>query len=149
MDSDEDGQAALRTVDLHRYECLELLQHVSMGRVVLSVDCIPVALPVNLCLLGEDIMFLTDAGSKLDAAVRASVVTVEVDDIDPVYRTGWSVLVTGRAEIVGDAVAQAAADTHLMPWAPGPHPYLIRVPSTLISGRQIMWTTVSSTVERR
>jgi len=90
------------TVELDRNQCLELLGRAGVGRVVLSVDCIPVALPVNMSVLDGDVVFSTGAGSKLDAAVGGQVVSVEVDDVDHLYHTGWSVLVTGIAQLLSD-----------------------------------------------
>jgi nitroimidazol reductase NimA-like FMN-containing flavoprotein (pyridoxamine 5'-phosphate oxidase superfamily) len=118
---------------------LDLLGGTRIARVVLSINCMPVALPVNVAVLGEDAIFSTDSGSKLTAAVEGQVVSVEADDIDLMYRTGWSVLVTGRAQLVTEPADIEWASSRLQPWAPGPHPFLVRVPSTLISGRRLMW----------
>ncbi len=136
MPLDETG---FSTVELARPECLELLRRCRIGRVVLSVDCIPVALPVNMSVLDDDIFFFTAAGSKLDAAVHGQVVSVEVDEVDPTYDTGWSVLVTGVAQLVEDSEEIERVRPHLRAWAPGPHPFLVRVPSELISGRRLSW----------
>ena len=127
------------SVELDRAQCLELLDCARIARVVLSIECLPVALPVNISLWGEDVMFSTDSGSKLTAAVEGQVVSVEADDIDLTYRTGWSVLVTGKAQLTTTPMDIDWARSHLLPWAPGPHPFLVRVPSTLISGRRLMW----------
>ncbi len=136
--SSEDTNFSL--VELDRAECLELLDRAGIGRVVLSVKCLPVALPVNFRLLDGDVVFATDEGSKLDAAVQGTVVSVEVDDIDRVYHTGWSVLVTGKAELLTDThVIERARHLPIGPWAPGPHQFLVRVPSTVVSGRRIAW----------
>jgi len=117
---------------------MDLLNGASIGRVVLSLNCIPVALPVNLVVLDGDVVFATDRGSKLDAAVQGNVVSVQVDDIDRIYHTGWSVLVTGVAELLSDPRdVERARRLPLQPWAPGPHPFYVRVPSTVVSGRRI------------
>lgn len=129
-------------IELNRAECLDLLDHGRIGRVVLSVNCIPVALPVNVCVVDGDVVFATDAGSKLDAAGQGAVVSVEFDDIDPIYHTGWSVLVTGVAEVLADPGDVARArQLPIAPWAPGPHLFFVRVPSTIVSGRRIEWGT--------
>jgi nitroimidazol reductase NimA-like FMN-containing flavoprotein (pyridoxamine 5'-phosphate oxidase superfamily) len=127
-------------IELDRAECLEFFHRAGIGRVVLSVKCIPVALPVNVCLVDGDVVFATDEGSKLNAAMRGTVVSVEVDDIDRIYHTGWSVLVTGVAELLTDP-EDIARVRHLpvQPWAPGPHPFFVRVPSTVVTGRRIEW----------
>jgi nitroimidazol reductase NimA-like FMN-containing flavoprotein (pyridoxamine 5'-phosphate oxidase superfamily) len=126
-------------VELERTQCLKLLGRAPIARVVLSINCMPVALPVNIAVLGEDAIFSTDSGSKLTAAVEGQVVSVEADEIDLMYRTGWSVLVTGRAQLVTEPADIEWANSHLQAWAPGPHPFLVRVPPTLISGRRLMW----------
>jgi predicted transcriptional regulator len=71
--------------------------------------------------------------------VDGQVVSVEADDIDLTYGTGWSVLVTGMAQVVSDPAEIDRAGARLQQWAPGPHPFLVKVPSTLISGRRLMW----------
>jgi uncharacterized protein len=124
---------------LDRHRCLELLRRVRIARVVLSVECLPAALPVNVAMLGEDVIFQTDGGSKLAAATEGQVVGVEADDIDFTYRTGWSVLVTGRAQLVTKPTDIEWAKSRVGAWAPGPHPLLVRVPSTTISGRRLVW----------
>ena len=133
----------LSSVELDREECLELLGSAGVGRVVLSVHCIPVALPVNISVIGGDALFNTDVGSKLRAALLGQVVSVEADDVDRIYHTGWSVLLTGVAQIVTDPKTINRATRSLQAWAPGSHPFLVRVPSTVISGRRLGWTTPS------
>jgi len=141
MATASDCDSNFSAVELDRPECMTLLRGARIGRVVLSIDCIPVALPVNVCVLDEDVIFSTDRGSKLTAAVSRQVVSMEVDDIDLMYRTGWSVLVTGRAQLVTEPADIEWASSRLQPWAPGPHRFLVKVPSTLISGRHLMWST--------
>ncbi len=124
--------------ELDRRECLGLLGSARLGRVVLSVNCLPVALPVNVALMGEDVLFATGPGSTLNAALRGDVLSVEVDGVDALYHTGWSVLVTGTARVITEPEQLGRArQLPLAPWAPGPHPYYVRVPSTLVSGRRI------------
>jgi len=135
-------EANFSLVELDRAECLELLRGAGIGRVVLSVKCIPVALPVNVCTLDGDVVFATDKGSKFDAAFLETVVSVEVDDFDRIYHMGWSVLVTGVAELLTDpGDIDRARHMPMQPWAPGAHPYFVRVPSTVVSGRRIAWGT--------
>lgn len=144
MEQASTHETALALVELERHECLELLGHAGVGRVVLSVHGLPVAVPVNVSVLDGDVVFATDKGSKLDAAVRGQVVSVEADGVDGLYHTGWSVLVTGVAQLVTEARdVERAARLPLGAWAPGPHSFLVRVPSTVVSGRRISWGAVS------
>ena len=134
------GSSAFRMLELDRGECLELMDSVGIGRAVLSADGIPVALPVNVAVLDGDLVFCTDRGSKLDAALRGEVVTVEADGVDHLYRTGWSVLVTGVAELLTEPEeVRRVSRLPLEAWAPGPHPFFVRIPATLVSGRRLQW----------
>jgi nitroimidazol reductase NimA-like FMN-containing flavoprotein (pyridoxamine 5'-phosphate oxidase superfamily) len=82
---------------LPREECLRLLGTATLGRVAITSGALPTILPVNFLLEGEQILIRTGRGTKLDAATKNAVVAFEVDQIDPIYHTGWSVVVTGRA----------------------------------------------------
>ncbi len=124
-------------VELGREDCLELLATATIGRVVLSVRCIPVAVPVNLSVIDGDALFTTDVGSKLRAAILGQVISVEADEVDEVDHTGWSVLLTGVAQIVSDPETIERTRLSHRPWAPGAHPFVVRVPSTVISGRRL------------
>ena len=134
----------MSVVELSRQECLDLLAHVGIGRVVLNLSDIPVAFPVNVALLDEDVVFATDKGSKLDAALHRNVVSLEADGVDRLYHTGWSVLVTGVAELLTDPhEVERVNRLPLQAWAPGPHLFVVRVPSTIVSGRRLTWTPSS------
>jgi len=122
---------------LGRAECLDLLARERFGRVVLSVDCMPVAFPVNLVVIGDDVYFMSAHGAKVDQAGGNSVVSIEADATDPIYHTGWSVLVTGMAEIVTDNELAERVERELSPWAPLDHPVVVRVPCTVVTGRRL------------
>jgi hypothetical protein len=63
------------------------------------------------------VAFLTADGTKLGAAMEGSVVAFEVDQFDADRRTGWSVLIKGRAELVTESPLQTRLRTAaLRPW---------------------------------
>lgn len=133
-------ESSFCAVELDRAQCLDLLRSAHIARVVLSIKCIPVALPVNAAVQDDCVIFSTDSGSKLTASVEGQVVSVEADHMDFTYRTGWSVLLTGRAQLVTEAADIEWASSRLQAWVPEPHSFLVRVQSTLISGRRFTWT---------
>jgi nitroimidazol reductase NimA-like FMN-containing flavoprotein (pyridoxamine 5'-phosphate oxidase superfamily) len=139
-----DDGADSAAVELDRTQCGQLLGTVGVGRVVLSVGCIPFAMPVNIGLLDGDVIFAADGGSKLTPSVYGQVVSVQADDIDPVSHEGWSVVVTGIAQPLTDLAKNDSAAPLLRTWAAGPDPLLVRVPSTLISGRRLAWGALAS-----
>src|SRR5664279_1587071 len=81
-------------------ECLLLLAQTPVGRVAFISDGELVILPVNHAMDGGSIVFRTAAGTKLRAAESAAVVGFEVDGFEPGLREGWSVVVSGTAELV-------------------------------------------------
>jgi hypothetical protein len=126
-------------VELDRAQCMELLRGAWVGRVVLSVKCIPVAIAVHLSMMEDDLLLATDHGSWLKSDVHGQVVSVQADDFDATTRTAWSVLVTGTAQQVTDPTEIDWASSRIHPWVPGPDPLLVKVPSTLVSGRRFEW----------
>ena len=89
---------------LTRDECLGLLATVPVGRIGLSVDALPVIVPVGFCVLGDRVVFGVHAESRAMASLHGTVVAFQADLWDPRERTGWSVLVQGPARLVTDPV---------------------------------------------
>lgn len=121
-----------------RDECLQLLASKTLGRIGVVVAGRPVVLPINFVVDDGSIVFRTDVGTKFDAAVRGEFVAFEVDDADPSYHTGWSVLLTGvAAEIIDPAEHRRAEALPLRPWAPGAKSHYLRITPVTVSGRRI------------
>ena len=124
---------------LSRGQCLRLLRRSRIGRVVVSVGALPAAFPVNFALLDDDIVFRTSAGTKLSAAVDGAVVGFEVDRIDPVFESGWSVLIQGTSSLITDPdELEEARRLHLRPSAPGERRHYVRIRSEFVSGRRFL-----------
>jgi nitroimidazol reductase NimA-like FMN-containing flavoprotein (pyridoxamine 5'-phosphate oxidase superfamily) len=98
----------------------------------------PDIFPVNYVLDADSVVFRTAPGKKLAAIGRLERVVFEVDDVDPRWRRGWSVVVRGFAEHVThpDELARMR-DLPLQAWDPAPKPMFVRIRSHLISGREI------------
>lgn len=123
---------------LERDECLTLLARATLGRVGVTIGALPSVVPVNYRLAGDEIVIRTGAGTKLDAATRNAVVAFEVDDMDPIEHTGWSVMVTGIAREVVDWAEIAELTRRPLPrWAPGGADRIIAIPTDLATGRRI------------
>ena len=97
-----------------------------------NCDGHPVAFPVNVIVKDEDVYFCSAPGSKLERALAHSVMTVEADHWDPITHTGWSVIVTGRSEMITDGSVAVVIRRGLEAWAPGPHEHVVRVRSTYV-----------------
>ncbi len=123
--------------ELAERECLQLLASRVVGRVAVVVDGEARVFPVNYLIDGDDIVFRTGEGTKLDAARAGALVTFEVDDSDPLYHTGWSVMVRGPLERVTEP-----SELHRMHGLPvrawgrdGRH--IVRISIARVSGRRI------------
>ena len=118
-------------------ECYERLASASLGRVSVHLGERPAILPVNYALLGRDIVFRTDPGSKLTAALMGVQVAFEVDAV-PTPATAWSVLVVGYVEELRDAATLAAVEASgLATWAGGARDRVVRIDVRHVSGRSL------------
>ena len=118
-------------------ECMQLLGSRVVGRVAIVVHGLARVFPVNYLVDNGDIVFRTDSGTKLDAARAGDLVTFEVDDSDPLYHTGWSVMVSGPLHAITQP--DELRRMHGLPlraWGrAGEH--WVRLPIMSISGRRI------------
>jgi nitroimidazol reductase NimA-like FMN-containing flavoprotein (pyridoxamine 5'-phosphate oxidase superfamily) len=93
---------------------------------------------VNFKMLDGDIVFRTSNGSIARAVREGSPFSVEVDHLDEALGEGWSVLVSGRAEVISDPDVLAKVDAlGLEPWAGGDRHVVVRVTPRAITGREI------------
>jgi Pyridoxamine 5'-phosphate oxidase len=91
------GRPSLKV--LARNECELHLAEGGIGRVVMSSDRGPVAVPVHYEYADGFILFSTDP-AKASRLHAQGVVGFEIDRFDDFLTHGWSVLVTGRARLV-------------------------------------------------
>jgi uncharacterized protein len=120
-------------------ECLRLLASTTVGRVALTSKALPVILPVNYAMDGDTVVIRTRPGSLLASSrERGVVVAFEVDELDRVTCSGWSVLVTGTLREITDVGELARAEQlPLVPWVGGDRRHFVRITPGLLSGRRI------------
>jgi nitroimidazol reductase NimA-like FMN-containing flavoprotein (pyridoxamine 5'-phosphate oxidase superfamily) len=126
--------------ELEWQECVRLLGKVPVGRVVYTRQALPAVLPVNFCLDHDTAVLLrTSASSELVRAIDGSVVAFEVDEVDAVTHSGWSVVVTGAAAAVTDPAEHARLlRSGPRPWVPAPHEVFVRIAPELVTGRALV-----------
>jgi len=124
---------------LSEEDSLALLATVDVGRVGVSIEAIPAIFPVNFAVVGGQIVFRTSPGSKLSAATHEAVVAFEVDEHDAATRSGWSVLVVGRSQVVHDLdVTWQVLHAGLEPYADGRRADIVRIRPEIVTGRRIV-----------
>jgi uncharacterized protein len=117
--------------------CLARLRAVRVGRVAFPDDGAVVVLPVNHLVDGDSVVFRTTWGSKLHRAADGGSMSYEVDDHDVDTRSGWSVLVTGRAEILRGAEADRVDADAPPSWTPFTDVSWVRIRAEEVSGREL------------
>jgi nitroimidazol reductase NimA-like FMN-containing flavoprotein (pyridoxamine 5'-phosphate oxidase superfamily) len=129
---------------------LRLLASVPVGRVGFVADSEVVVLPVNHVVDGQDVIFRTAYGSKVSAAGGQDLAAFEADHYNEQTRSGWSVLVNGRAEVVEaeadiERLSLSLGRLGVYPWVSAVrHPFWIRIRPTSVSGRQTPGTSWAS-----
>ena len=112
--------------------CWKLLEGAALGRVALVRAGLPSIVPVNICAADGAVWVRTGPGALLDAALAGEVLSVEADEVDRQWHHGWSVLVTGHAE-----VAAERDDLPVSAWARDDADHLVRIDAELLTGRRI------------
>jgi uncharacterized protein len=136
---DSDGHPAAGEFSrLSREECLQLLASVPVGRLIFTANALPTARPMNFALVDGLIVLRAAAGSAVIRKAADGVVAFEADELDAAAGSGWSVVVTGRAELVTDpeAIARYRA-VPLVPWAPGLRDQFVTVTTEMVEGRRV------------
>jgi nitroimidazol reductase NimA-like FMN-containing flavoprotein (pyridoxamine 5'-phosphate oxidase superfamily) len=119
-------------------ECTQLLGQIPVGRIAITVQALPMILPVNFALVDDSILFRTIPGSKLAAATSRAVVAFEVDSYQDDGRSGWSVVAQGMASKVTDpAVLEKARASGIESWALGDQAeHVVRIGLSTLTGRR-------------
>jgi transcriptional regulator with XRE-family HTH domain len=134
-----DSRPVLET--LSRGECRAYLGAEGIGRFVFVNARGPVAVPVNYKMLGDDIVFRTNAWTTLAERAEQQRVSIEVDRIDEALGEGWSVLASGQAHRVTEAAEREQVKAlDIRPWAAGERETYIRLAPTAITGRRLRGT---------
>ncbi|WP_405974853.1 pyridoxamine 5'-phosphate oxidase family protein [Streptomyces sp. NBC_00988] len=116
-------------------EALRLVGTVPLGRVAFTDRALPAIRPVNRLMDAGEIIVRTHGGSALLGRAPASeVVAYEADEIGPITRTSWSVVVTGTATRVADAGELARYQRPLVAWFDAAMGQVVRIQPEIVSG---------------
>jgi nitroimidazol reductase NimA-like FMN-containing flavoprotein (pyridoxamine 5'-phosphate oxidase superfamily) len=123
---------------LHLGDMFRLLATVPIGRIGFMADGEVAVLPVMFQVDGQDVVFKTQVGSKLDNIEVGHYVCFEVDSYDAATRTGWSVVARGLAEKASDAACARLDAPGIDTWgATAKDCVWVRIRPTSITGRRI------------
>jgi uncharacterized protein len=116
-------------------ECWTLAASQPLGRLAWMTSNGPTVIPVNFVITDREVHVRTEAYSALARECDDSNVAFEVDHFDPDSRSGWSVLMRGRAHLRFDGSHDA--DDQLDVWPSGSHVLRVAIAAHEISGRRI------------
>jgi uncharacterized protein len=118
---------------------MRLMASVPVGRIVYTRQALPAVEVVNFTVDRGDIVFRTDAGGKLTAAISDAVVAFEADSMDFTRHAGWSVTVVGQCRTVTDSdEIRRLERSGLRPWAPGERKHFIKITPVIVNGRRLV-----------
>ncbi len=126
--------------ELSEEQCWRMLAKKKVGRLAVSIESRPDIFPVNYQVDGEVIVLRTAPGLKLAAATLGEGVAFEVDALDELNHSGWSVVVHGTAsEVVGVEELIHADRLLIEPWSRGStvKNRYIRIEPSDLTGRRI------------
>lgn len=124
-----------RTLD--EESCWRLLQSQEVGRLAMDTPGGLVVLPVNYAVLNGRVVFRTSEGGLLGtAAGYGRRVAFEVDSVDRMARSGWSVLLRGELR-QADERTSASADPVVDTWLHRDDALVVAMQVDQVSGRSL------------
>jgi len=119
-------------------ECWNRIGTHGVGRIALPVQPGPSVFPVHYAVDDRTVVYRTTPDGPA-APVQGAVVSFQADHTDDRLQQGWSVLVTGPAEWIGDpAESRALTEQHAgQPWVGGDRNQWVRIRPESVSGRRV------------
>lgn len=131
-------------VHLSKDACEKLLRSEMIGRLGVIIDGRPHVFPVAYVFDGEAVIFSTNEGTKMHAALAWPSVGFEIDGMEPHGGSGWSVMVQGSAEEITDpSEIHRATELATAAFRVGEHVRWIRIVPSEVTGRRICAETLS------
>lgn len=119
--------------------CRTRLAGAAIARVVISVRCLPAALPVFLHLAEHHVLIAATEEAVIEAARNGDVLAVQIDGTEPDGST-WSVQATGVAHVPdeSDALATLSKESPLVGVIQS-GATLVAISLTVLRGDRIRW----------
>ena len=119
-------------------EALQLLGSVALGRIAFTIDALPTIRPVNHTVDHGDVIVRGHRG--VDVVLKAAadkVVAYAADVIDPHTYVGWSVTLTGMAQLIDSPAEMARYPAVVRPWETHEEGYVIRIQPQVLTGFEL------------
>jgi len=128
---------AAHVTELPEDECWEQVAAREVGRIAFLDEAGPMVVPVTYVVSDGCVVFRVAPYSTLGRHVPGAVIAFEVDEVDDVTRSGWSVVMRGTTEAVHPDEYASLSDLPV-PWAEGRRPLHLRLEPESVTGRRLM-----------
>ena len=123
----------VKRTTLSRSECVQLLGGADLARVVISVRCLPAALPARISVVDENLMLLASPEEAvIVAAHRGEVLSVQIDGLEDDGAT-WSVMASGIARWARDDQPLSERLTHAVTLGAR----VVALPLSVVTGERV------------
>lgn len=135
----DSARATAHPRELDSDQCLILLIRHEIGRVAWMSSRGPELFPVSYAFDDGIVYFRTSPYGPMSQLVRPTEVVFEVDEVDPVRRAAWSVIVRGRTAAVPSPPSgtEQWPGWRALPWVSGSRNLIIGITVRQVTGRQI------------
>jgi len=123
-------------VEISSFDAWQLLAGADVARIAWHGPSGVSIVPVNCVLVDGALWFRTTPSASIARAGDGQEVAAEVDHLDPVARTAWSVVVRSVVELV-DPQAAPDAVGELAIWPAGARSLYVRLEPTSVTGRRL------------
>ncbi len=122
--------------ELNTWECLDLLSRTNYGRLCVLDHGHPIALPVNYRLIGDtnSVRVIVRTGDDSVLGRATGPASLEIDEIDDLRGTAWSILVRGTLHHQPDP--RGLPDVR--PWISAGRHHWLALDPTSITGRRFI-----------
>lgn len=118
-------------------ECVDLLSEGVIGRIAMTTPGGPRIVPVNYSVNGSAIIIRTSPYSELATYGPTNQAAFEIDHFDCNTHQGWSVVATGRLELLEAEEIDVVRAGAPRPWPGGSRNLYLRLPWREVSGRRL------------
>jgi Pyridoxamine 5'-phosphate oxidase len=120
-------------------ECLRLLALAAkqdhIGRLAVTEELSPLVVPLNFTYHDKGVLLRIGPG-RLSDLVQDSLVSFEVDRVEPEQGQAWSVLIRGLASPLAPSDSPPGAGALPRPFVPNPGDTMVFIRADVVSGRR-------------
>ncbi|BCT77231.1 hypothetical protein SCMU_30730 [Sinomonas cyclohexanicum] len=134
------GQGARHeNYELDAEQCWSLLGSSGIGRFAFAHEGRIAVYPVGYLVYGGAVYFRTSPKGTVSQSLPQDGVALQIDATQPAQKSGWSVMVSGRAEAVEDSAELTALFGQMTdePWAGGVRDLFVHIRPEELTGRRV------------